>query len=268
MSLKIGLALSGGGGSGFAHLGVIEVLLKNGINIDFVSGTSMGSIIGGMFADNKDLNSLFEFIESFKKTDVIDFNLFKLLKNGLIAGNKLEKYLNEKLVHKNIEDFKIPYTAITVDILSGKQVVLSSGSGAFAMRASSAIPGVFSSCPYEDKILVDGGIVNNLPQDVVKQMGADYIIAVDCLGDYACQMAPKNVIESVLSMSNLMLNKSMYSKKKYYNTLIKVNTIKDAKITTPMNLNKDSIEECIEMGRVAAKKKINKILKDIKKLEG
>ena len=102
MSLKIGLALGGGGGSGFAHLGVIEILLQNGINIDFIAGTSMGAIVGGMFADNKDLNSLFEFVEGFKKADILDFNIFKLLKNGLLVGNKLESYLNEKLVNKNI----------------------------------------------------------------------------------------------------------------------------------------------------------------------
>lgn len=266
MSIKIGLALSGGGGCGFAHVGVLEVLLEHGIKIDLVAGTSMGSIVGGMFASSYNLNKMLEIIEGFKKSDVIDFNLFKLIKNGLISGNKLENYLNEKLEIKNIEDFKIPFTAVTVDILTGNQVLLNNGSGAFAMRASSAVPAVFAACPYQDKLLVDGGLVNNLPQDIVKNMGANYVIAVDCLGDYELKSQPKNVINSLMATCNIMLTSSMKKTKRHYNTLIKINTLKDGKKVGVANLNKDAIEEAIEMGRKAARKKINKILKDLKNL--
>ena len=193
--------------------------------------------------------------------------MFTLLKSGLISGNKLEKYLNEKLVNKNIEDFKIPYSAVTVNLLNGQQVVLTKGSAAFAMRASSAVPAIFSACQYEDKLLVDGGIVNNLPHDVVKNMGADYVIAVDCLGDIEYTEAPKNVIGSLTAAANIMLNENMRKHKKNYNALIKVNTLKDAKKAAVGNLNKEAIEEAIEMGKAAAKRKINKILRDLKKLE-
>lgn len=267
MSVKVGLALSGGGGCGFAHVGVLEVLLEHNIEISFVAGTSMGSIVGGMYSSGLPLNQLLELIDTFKKKYVLDFNILTLLKNGLISGNKLEKYLDEKLPVKNIEDFKIPFTAVTVDVKTGKQVLLNKGSAAFAMRASSAVPAVFAACPFEDKLLVDGGILNNLPQDVVKNMGADYVIAVDCLGDIDCKQEPKNIIESLLTSSNIMINYNMTQRKKHYNTLIKVNTLKDAKKAGVANLDKEAIDEAVEMGKKAALKKINKILKDLKKLE-
>lgn len=267
MSIKIGLALSGGGGCGFAHVGVLEVLLEHNINISFVAGTSMGSIVGGLFASGLSKEDFFNLVDSFQKKYVLDFNVLSLLKNGLISGNKLEKYLNEKLQNKNIEDFKIPFTAVTVDVKTGKQVLLNKGSAAFAMRASSAVPAVFSACPYEDKLLIDGGVINNLPQDVVKQMGADYVIAVDCLGEVDCKTEPKNIIESLITSSNIMINYNMTQRRKFYNTLIKVNTLKEANKAGVANLNKEAIDEAIEMGRKAALKKINKILKDLKKLE-
>ncbi len=266
MSVKVGVAFSGGGGCGFAHLGVLEVLLQNNIDIHMIAGTSMGAIVGGLYASGLSINELLEMVNAFKKSDVLDINIFKLLKSGLISGNKLEKFLNEKTNNKNIENFKIPFTAVTVNILDSKQVLLNKGNGAFAMRASSAVPGVFSACEYEDKLLVDGGVVNNLPQDVVKQMGADYVIAVDCLGDCVAKNSPKNIIDSLVISSNIMIQTIAKKSKKFYNTFIKVNTLKDGKLTNVSNLSKEAIEEAIEMGRAACRKKINKILKDLKKL--
>ena len=151
MSIKVGLALSGGGGCGFAHVGVLQVLIEHGVKIDCIAGTSMGSIVGGFYASGLKMENIFDIIETFKKKYVLDFNVLTLIKNGLISGNKLEKYLQEQLPVNNIENFKIPFKAVAVDVKSGKQFIFDKGNAAFAMRASSAVPAVFTACSFETK---------------------------------------------------------------------------------------------------------------------
>ncbi len=207
---KIGLVLSGGGARGFAHIGVLKVLEENNIPVDYIVGTSMGSIIGGIYAigltpedietgvTSINWNKVFDDFAKRsqkrfrRKQDDYDFFGIKrigITKNGLklppgiIEGQQIELAL-DRLAYPgfDIEDFdklSIPYRAIATDIETGKPFIIKNGNIARAMRASMSIPGALPAITIDGKLLVDGGIANNIPIDVVRNMGAEIVIVVD-----------------------------------------------------------------------------------------
>lgn len=174
----IGLALGSGGVRGLAHVGVIKVLEENNIKIDYIAGTSVGAWVGAHYALYQNIDTLREFTVGKRKEKIISF-LDASLSGGLIKGKKLEKTLNTWFKNANFEDLNIPLSIITTDLVKAEPVVFNSGSLAFATRASMTIPGYFKPIAWEDKFLVDGGLVNPVPDDVVKDMGADIVIAVN-----------------------------------------------------------------------------------------
>lgn len=175
----VALALGGGAFHGPAHVGVIKALEENGITIDFIAGTSAGSLVGAMYADKANADSLMQFVST-KAKQIFDFSLFRS-KEGFISGKKLQKYVEENCQAKNIEDLKIPFTAVTTDLISGQTVLLTAGPIAPAVNASCAIPFVFEPVKMYGKLLVDGGVLNNVPADVCRQAGAKMVIAVDIM---------------------------------------------------------------------------------------
>ncbi|MCX5642286.1 MAG: patatin-like phospholipase family protein [Candidatus Omnitrophica bacterium] len=207
---KVGLVLSGGGARGAAHIGVLKILEQQHIAVDYIAGTSMGAVVGGLYAsglspeeiekeigliDWKDIFSdapTRQELPFRRKNDAqkyltgieIGVKGRKIaLPKGIMAGQKLGFLLKSLTLHTaDIDDFDrlpIPFRAIAADIETGKMVILSRGNFAEALRASMSIPGVFSPVEIDGQLLVDGGIARNLPVDVVKQMGADVVIAVD-----------------------------------------------------------------------------------------
>jgi len=213
---KIGLALSGGGARGFAHIGVLEWLEAHHIPVDFIAGTSMGGLMGGMYAGGMSPAEIRSFVNGLqwdnllrdtpayeelgfrRKQDLRDFpNPLELglrggvsLPSGLLDGQKIGLMLSRLTLPysglDNFDELPIPFRCVAVDLVTGKEEVLGNGSLVSALRATMAIPGVFSPVNVGDKILADGGLLNNVPTDVVKAMGADIVIAVDIgtpLGD-------------------------------------------------------------------------------------
>ena len=207
---KIGLALSGGGARGAAHIGVLKVLEENNIPIDYIAGTSMGSIVGGLYATGMSPDEILEGIESIDWEDVFhdfparqertfrrkrDDELYLVkakpgidkdglkLPEGVVQGQKINVALRGFTQHvsavEDFDDFAIPFRAVASDIATGEAVVLGSGSLAPAIRASMSVPAAFAPMTIDGRELVDGGIANNLPVDVVRSMGADIVIAVD-----------------------------------------------------------------------------------------
>jgi NTE family protein len=207
---RIGLVLGGGGARGLAHIGVIRVLEELRIPIDYVAGTSMGSIVGGLYATGMTSQEMEATIRELNWSDIFadntvraerpyrrkrddDLALFgpkfgvgaksSLLPRGAISGQKIQFFFqtatSERVQTKNFDELPVPFRAIAADIVTGKPVVISQGDLATAMRASMSIPGLFSPIDFEGHLLVDGGIVNNLPVNVVQGMGADILIAVD-----------------------------------------------------------------------------------------
>ncbi len=177
----VGLALGAGAAKGFAHIGVLEALEKAGIRIDMIAGSSMGSIIGGGYAAGLTVEELSEVALNSDWLDVINLIDPVFPTRGFIDGQKIQDFLDKLYKHKNIEDLSIPFAATTVDILKGDLYVMNKGSLARAVRASSSIPIVFNPQSSGGRVLVDGGMIDPVPIDVVRSMGADYIIAVNVL---------------------------------------------------------------------------------------
>ncbi|MBI2450897.1 MAG: patatin-like phospholipase family protein [Parcubacteria group bacterium] len=183
-TLKIGLALSGGAARGLAHIGVIETLEENGIPIDFIAGSSMGALIGGLYAASGDIRAVKELAYDVNTRQMIKLFDIKRGESGFISGDRVEDFLSKVIAKKKIEDFKIPFTAIATDLTSGKEVNFSKGDAIKAIRSSISIPVIFKPVEYEGMILVDGDFSNPLPTDVVKKMGANFIIGVELTTSY------------------------------------------------------------------------------------
>lgn len=203
---KIGLVLGGGGAKGAAEVGVLKVLEEAGIKPDYICGTSIGSIVGGLYAAGysaAELETMFQTQEWLSlltdrssslanepykvDNDVTYIFGFPIIDRkakglGVMKGSSIEHMLDSMVCAKGCKDFqslKIPFCCVAADIRSGTEVILREGSLARAMRASMAIPAIFKPVEIDDRKLVDGGMLNNLPVDVCREMGADIIIAVD-----------------------------------------------------------------------------------------
>lgn len=173
--VKVGIAFGGGGTRGFSHLGAIKAFEEFGIKFDFVAGTSAGSLAGAFYAAGYSYKQMYDIIKDLKEKDIrkniIPFTPSKL--DGL--GEILIKNLGDI----NIEDLKIPFAAVAVDIKSTKEVCFAKGNLAKAVMGSCAVPGVFQPVVYDDMILCDGGLQNTIPADIPKYFDCDYVIAVD-----------------------------------------------------------------------------------------
>lgn len=174
----IGLALGSGAAKGFAHLGVIRVLEEHNIPIDYIAGSSIGAIIGAHYAEFKDIKRLEELILSFNRQR--GFQLFDpTLTGGIVKGIKFEKFIEEMLEGADFNSLQIPFAAVATDFNTGKAVVFKDGNLTKAIRASSSVPAFFQPVSYKDRILADGGLSNPVPVDIVREMGADIVIAVN-----------------------------------------------------------------------------------------
>ena len=177
---KVGLALGGGGAKGLAHIGVIQALEDAGISIDYITGTSMGALVGGWYAATKDIISLKEMFLGLKKRDLFPISRVLRKQDGAIfRDNSLVKLLESELKDKKIEECAIPFRAVATDVSNGDEVLIERGGITEAIRASAALPIIFNPVEVGTKILMDGGFSNPVPADVVRSMGAEYVIAVD-----------------------------------------------------------------------------------------
>lgn len=177
---KIGLALGGGGAKGLAHIGVIKALEAAGVPIDYIAGTSMGALVGGCYAATKDVKFLEDLFLNVRKEDVVSVS--KMIRNhdGMFFRNKpITELLESHFKDVAIEHCVIPFKAVATDVKNGDEVILEKGSLVDAVRASTALPIVFKPVEVRGKLLMDGGFVNPVPADVVRNMGADFVIAVD-----------------------------------------------------------------------------------------
>jgi len=229
---RIGLVLGGGGARGAAHIGVLKELERLRIPVDAIAGTSMGAIVGGLYATGVNAEDLEELVSSLdwnaalsdtaarehlsfrRKQDEREFPInFELglrgtdllLPKGVIQGQELDLLLRKLTMHaSHITDFDelpIPFRAIASDIVAGEVVILDSGDLTMAIRASMSVPGVFAPARVDGRLLVDGGLIGNLPIDVMKEMGVDIIIAVDV----EFPLYKSEELESVVTISEQML---------------------------------------------------------------
>ena len=280
---KIGLVLSGGGAKGLAHIGVLKYLEKAGIKPDYITGTSMGSIIGGLYAIGYSADELDSMIRAIDwpviMTDKIplydvqplekkDYNRFEFefdikkgglkLPNGLIQGQRISQLLSQYSWRvagiKDFDDFPIPFRCVASDLITGEQYVFKSGDLMTALRASMAIPSVFTPVQVDSMYLVDGGVLNNFPVDVCREMGADIIIGVNVShGDY-----PK--IEDLNSIVKVLMTAAMLG-----NTQVVIQAVKNTDILVSPNMypystgSFDAADKIIQRGEEAGEKYFAKL---------
>ena len=198
---KVALVLGGGAAWGIAHIGVIDILVKEGLEFDIITGTSAGSIIGAFHADGYTVDELIEEIATVGFTDFL-FPSFDGL--GFFSLDRMEEYFSEKLSVENIEDLPVDFAVSTTNIDNGKPAIFSEGPLAKLVTASSAVPVMFGPVEYDGYWLADGGLVNNLPVDAAKELGADIIIAVDVGGNFRFTRRPQGRIEYGNRVFNIM----------------------------------------------------------------
>lgn len=173
----IGLALGSGGARGFSHLGVLKVLHDHDIPVDMVAGSSMGALVGSFFASGQRIEDMYKLAFTFKRKYFLDFTVPRM---GFVQGRRIKEYIRLFTFGKNIEDFKIPMAILATDLYAGEKKIFTHGPACDAVRASIAIPGIFVPEKIDDRLYIDGGVIDRVPVSVVKNMGADFIIAIDC----------------------------------------------------------------------------------------
>ncbi|MDX2270493.1 MAG: patatin-like phospholipase family protein [Cyanobacteriota bacterium] len=178
MGKKLGLALGSGGARGWAHIGVIRALQAARIPIDYLAGASIGAFVGGIYAAGQ-LDELEGFVRELDWKMLLSYFDVTFPNRGLLDGNRVYELLAEHLGELAIETTLIPFCCVATDLLTGEQRCLKSGPMVEAIRASIAIPGIFTPLEKDNTFLADGGIVNPVPVDVVREMGADVVVAVN-----------------------------------------------------------------------------------------
>jgi NTE family protein len=205
---KIGLALSGGAARGLAHIGVLDVFIQKGIPIDLIAGTSAGALIGAIYAASRDISRVKkDAVEANWRTwaPLIDPSL--PIHSGLIKGEKITELLT-RYIGRDTEfgDLKIPFACTATDIETGEVVIIDQGPVTEAVRASISIPTIFTAVKREGRYLVDGGLTTPVPINVVREMGADFVIAVNVTPDITAQRAKsKPVSEKAPSILHIIL---------------------------------------------------------------
>ena len=232
---KIGLALGGGAARAFSHIGVLDGLTKHGIPIDIVTGTSMGAIIGAMYATQPDVAAIKarfadyivsdEFDESgfnfFKELDTHDegilaemgrlarrgmFNALMVTKVALVNGKTAESSYAFLLEDLHVDQTRIPFAAVALDLVSGESVVLNQGRLRDVIAASCAMPGVLNPVKLDGRLLVDGGWAETVPIRAARQLGADFVIAVDVGDTFSTFKSPRNALDVIARADSLARN--------------------------------------------------------------
>ena len=274
---KIGLVLSGGGARGLAHIGTLKLIDSLQIPIDYVVGTSMGGIIGGLYAAGYTGNEIEKYALAADWNEILEdrpprsetpylqkkndgefqiefgFDGFSLtLPGGLIGGQNISLRLANLTsavgTIRNFDNLPIPFRCVAIDLLTGDVVILKEGSLSKAMRATMSIPTVFSPVEWGDSLLIDGGVLNNFPADVLKEMGADIIIGVNA----GSQLLPREEIKSLLDVLEQTMVLTDYPKQKENYKLCDVLIKPELDGFTTTDFDEDQVNEIIRRGNSAA----------------
>lgn len=254
---KVGLALGSGAARGLANLGVLQVLHEKKIPIDMIAGTSAGAIIGCLYAAGSDLYILASMVE---ELDWNNLTSWTFQRRGLVSSEKIHTMLKVLTKDRNFEDLPIPAAVVATDLQRGEEVVLDSGSVADAIRASLSIPGIFVPMEYEGKLLVDGALVNRVPGNVCRKMGAELVIAVD-VGYAPLRSNIRNLPDVIMQTIDILSRQATLQKGADADVLI----IPDLGNVTLTQLNRAA--EIIEKGRQAALQSLDVIWDKLALLE-
>jgi NTE family protein len=195
MSEKLGLALGGGAALGWSHIGAIQALEENDIKPDIVAGTSIGSLVGACYIADQ-FEALEAVARGMSRIGMMRFADVQIGKNGFLRGDPIEKELRQYLRDMKIEELSIPFSAVATDLVSGAEVSMTSGDLVSAIRCSISIPGVFTPVRRGHQLLIDGGLVNNVPISVCRTLGADKVIGINVVGDFEGQASAAGILQN------------------------------------------------------------------------
>ena len=204
MKKKLGLALGAGGTRGIAHIGFLKALEEEGIRPDYISGSSMGSIVGACYAKGMSPDEMLDIIKKLTAFDIMDIGFPVLSTLGLMRWNKVRRMMSSFLGDCSFEELEIPFSCVSVDVKSGKLVEFHEGKVVDAILASSSIPTIFRPVEKDGMLLVDGSVRCRVPVRQVKHMGADVVVAVDVLGPAAEVEKVPNVIALIARVYEIM----------------------------------------------------------------
>ncbi len=203
---KIGIAFSGGATHGAAHVGVIQVLEQYGVFPTIVAGTSAGAIVGAAYAAGANADEMSKLMHKLKWPSLIRVALRNTL--SVFDTGPMEEFIKTEIGDFTFEQMSRKFACVACDLMKGEKVVFSSGPVAEAVRASAAVPSLFSPVRLGGKFLIDGGAVDNLPVDIVREMGADYVIGVDLSTSVTLKKEPRNLFEVLMAFSTLVQSRA------------------------------------------------------------
>ena len=216
---KTGIALGGGAIFGAAHVGVIRAIEETDIDITAISGTSIGALVAALYAFGKNWEDLQKIASELRWMDITNLSPSKF---ALLSNQKIGEVIINHIGEQNIEDANIKLTIVATDVSNGKKIILDKGSVADAVMASTCLPGIFKPVVIDEKMLVDGGVVENLPISTLKSMGAEYTIAVDLNSKHKYQ-EPTNILEVILNSFHFIMMHSSKHQTKQADLLIQPN---------------------------------------------
>lgn len=251
---RVALVLGAGSARGLAHIGVIQVLREHHIPFDFIVGSSMGAMVGGIYAAGADIKMLDRMLENMDTNVFYDVHVPRL---GFMSGKKIKIFLELMTKKKSFAELDLPLLTVATDLLSGERVVLEEGSVAEAIRASISIPGIFTPVQQEGMILVDGAVVDRLPIEVAQSRGADLIIAVDVTFGPGKNVSIANTMDVIMAALDIMAKQHFELVHPGADILIQpaVGSFQPGDF--------DKSRQIVDQGRIATEQKIDEILEKI-----
>jgi NTE family protein len=256
---KIGLALGAGGARGFAHVGVLQVLEKMGVQVDMIAGSSMGSLVGALYCSGMETHYIEQLAVNLKRRHWIDFSVVP--KMGFVNGQRFQEMCRFLTKGQNLEDLPVPLAVIATDVEKGERVVFREGPIHEAVRASISIPGIFVPHRYLGRVLVDGAVIDRVPVQVAREMGADIVIAVD-VGLYDKATPVKSVFDVISQSIEIMEREILRTRILNADVVIRpeVGHISSTAFT--------QIDECVALGREACERVAEHIRNTIENWQG
>ncbi len=241
---RLGLALGGGAARCLAHIGVLQVLQENQVPVHLIAGTSGGALVGALYAAGLDLKWIEELAVRINWRHLVRLNLRR---DGLLDTEGLERFVATLIKDQTFDQLRVPLTCVAVDLTSGEEVILGDGRVAPAVRASASMPAIFLPVRYHDRVLVDGGVRNNVPANVARSMGADVVVAVDVSSrDKRLGEPPKNLVQVFMASYDIMQEAQTTRVLQDADVIVKPDS------TQMSGFDLDHVREYVEVGRAAA----------------
>ncbi|MFH1238660.1 MAG: patatin-like phospholipase family protein [bacterium] len=249
---KVAVVLSGGGARGLAHAGVLKVLDEEKIPVDMVVGASVGALIGSLYASGIPSEKIEDMAANINWRNLFSFHLSY---QSIYSTKKLEDYIQKNIEDKRFDQLNIPFACVAVDVQTGEMIIFREGLVAPAVRASASIPGAFEPVAYRHRLLIDGGVIDNVPVDVAQIMGADIIIAVVTNADLT-KVKPNNIFKIMTQVISIQSNYISGTQMKNADIII------TPKVTDVASTDLEKGKQCVQAGEIAARA----LIPDIKKV--